>query len=175
MNTTTISKEESISSFFDESMSKWTETIALFDDDHFNKIPFEGSWTARQVAEHLYKSISRLPQLLMSETKEADRNPFEKCEAIASIFLNFDVKLKSPDFILPSDEPKQVAFFVEAFKKTAGEMHRVSEEVDLTRLYTRFPFPQMDVLTGWEWIYFAAAHTTRHTRQLKNIFEKLKA
>jgi hypothetical protein len=166
-------KEEIISNYFDGAMIKLMEMIASFDDDDFNTIPFEGSWTAGQVAEHVFKSISDMPSLLLTESKKADRDAFEKCEAIGAIFLNFDVKLKSPDFILPSDEPKQVSVFVDSFTRKVNEINKTIRQVDLSRLYTRYPFPTIGELTGWEWIYFAAAHSTRHTVQLKKICERL--
>jgi hypothetical protein len=127
------------------------------------------------VAEHVYKSISDMPSLLLSETKDAGRDVFEKSEAIGGIFLNFDVKLKSPDFILPSNDPKQVSVFVDNFKKKTSEINRTARQVDLSCLYIRFPFPTIGELTGWEWIYFAAAHSTRHTLQLKKIRERLQS
>jgi hypothetical protein len=114
-----------------------------------------------------------MPEMFLTETKEADRDAFEKCEAIGAIFLNFDVKLKSPDFILPSNEPKQVSFYVERFTATISAISETMKKVDLSRLYTRYPFPTLGELTGWEWIYFAAAHSTRHTLQLKKISERL--
>jgi hypothetical protein len=168
-------KEEIISNYFDGAMVKLSEMIASFDDHDFNKIPFEGSWTAGQVAEHVYKSISDMPSLLLTETKEAGRDIFEKCEAIGAIFLNFDVKLKSPDFILPTNEPKQVSAFVDGFSEKVNEISKAMKQVDLSRLYTRFQFPTIGELTGWEWIYFAAAHSTRHTLQMKKIRERLQA
>jgi uncharacterized damage-inducible protein DinB len=168
MNIATITKDE-ISVYLDDAIGQLVNAINTFNDENFNKQPFEDSWTGGQVSEHLYKSVSRIPGLLLTETKDAARDPLEKCEAIGSIFLNFEVKLKSPDFILPTNEPKKVDFFVSGFKKTAEEIRAMTRQKDLSQLYTRFPFPTIGELTGWEWVFFAAAHAVRHTRQLKNI------
>lgn len=167
------SNKEEITSGFDTTMKQLVDVIDSFTYDDFNKQPFEGSWTAGQVVEHLYKSVSGIPGLLQTENIEAGRDPLEKCKVIGSIFLNFEVKLKSPDFILPSDEPKQVEFFIKGFKKTREEINNLAGQKDLSRLYTRYPFPTIGELTGWEWIFFGAAHSIRHIRQLKNIHEHL--
>ena len=134
------------------------------------QIPFKGSWTAGQVAEHLAKSISGIPGLLVTETKDVERDPFEKCAVINSIFLNFEEKYQAPSFTLPSDTPKQVLHFTNVFTRTSDEINHLMRERDMTKVFTRFPFPQVGELTGWEWICFAASHSIRHTRQLENIF-----
>ena len=65
--------------------------------------------------------------------------------------------------------------FVDAFTKTVKKINDAMKQVDLSRVYTRFPLPQLGELTGWEWIYFSAAHSVRHTRQLRKIHEKLQS
>ena len=173
MTTVTFQTKEEITKAFAEAMKQLVMVISSFDDDKFNQVPFEGSWTAGQVSEHLYKSISRIPDLLETETTDAGRDPFEKCIDITSVFLDFEKKFKSPSFILPSNEPKQVSFFVKGFTQIADDIKLREATTDLAKLYTKFPFPGVGELTGWEWICFAAAHSIRHTRQLKNIREHL--
>src|SRR3954467_10976656 len=96
--------KEKIMSRLDETANELLATISLFSPDEFNKIPFEGSWTGGQVAEHLFKSEARLPKVLGSASKPAERDPFEKTGLLASVFLDFDAKFNSPEFILPSSE-----------------------------------------------------------------------
>ena len=63
-----------------------TELLALvtqFDDTTFNEVPFEGSWTAAQVADHIRKSVKGIPSVLTGTGIPADRSPDEKFELIA--------------------------------------------------------------------------------------------
>ena len=170
MTTTTSNTKEEITRVFNQAMEQLVKVISSFDEQGFNRIPFKGSWTAGQVAEHLAKSISGIPGLLVTETKDVERDPFEKCVVINSIFLNFEEKYQAPSFTLPSDTPKQVLHFTNVFTRTSDEINHLMRERDMTKVFTRFPFPQVGELTGWEWICFAASHSIRHTRQLENIF-----
>jgi hypothetical protein len=160
---------------FNETTQELLSTISSFRQEEFNKIPFEGSWTAGQVAEHLFKSESNIPNVLKGNSKITERNPFEKTAIIESVFLDFSKKLQSPEFILPSSDPKNKEDLIKGFETTRKELRNLIETSDLTKTFTDFPFPQIGELTGWEWICFAVSHSKRHIRQLKNIAEKLKA
>jgi hypothetical protein len=149
-------------------------TLSLFTQEAFNRIPFEGSWTAGQVAEHLFKSESNIPSVLNGNSKETKRDPFEKTAIIGNVFLDYTIKLKSPEFILPSGDAKNKDVFIEGFEGTRKELRNLIDTGDLNRTFTDFPFPQLGEFTGWEWICFAACHSKRHIRQMKIIAEKLK-
>ncbi|MGN6398980.1 MAG: DinB family protein [Flavisolibacter sp.] len=155
---------------FDETTNDLLNTIASFSQEEFNTIPFEGSWTAAQVTEHLLKSESRMPALFKSNSRPTtEREPDGKTAMIKSIFLDFNSKLQSPEFILPSSESKEKEDLFNAFKTVKADIRAVIETVDLSRTFTDFPFPQLGEFTGWEWICFLACHAKRHTRQMKNI------
>lgn len=150
------------------------ETLSLFTQEAFNTVPFEGSWTAGQVAEHLFKSESNLPRVLNSHAIPTERDPLEKAAMIQAIFLDYTKKFQAPEFILPSEGPKNKDHFIQTFEGSRKELHNLTETTDLTRTFTDFPFFQLGELTGWEWVCFAVCHSKRHIRQLKNIAEKLK-
>ena len=158
---------------FEETTSELLSTLSSFSNEEFNRVPFEGSWTAGQVAEHLFKSESNIPKVLKGASKQTERDPFEKTGIIQSIFLDYNKKLQSPEFILPSNEKKDKDQFIKGFEKTRDELRTLIEKADLTRTFTDFPFPQVGEFTGWEWICFAVCHSMRHIRQMKIIAEKL--
>lgn len=166
--------KEQLISEFDKTTEDLFATLSLFSDEDFNTIPFEGSWTAGQVAEHLFKSESNIPGVLNGNSKETKRNPFENTVIIKNIFLDFTTKLKSPEFILPTAGKKNNDLFIKAFEGTRKELRNLIETKDLERTFTDFPFPQLGEFTGWEWICFATSHAARHIRQMKIIYEKLK-
>jgi uncharacterized damage-inducible protein DinB len=147
------------------------QILAAFDQQQFNRVPFEGSWTAGQVAEHLLKSESGIPEVLMGPVMPAQRPIDEMAPAIADVFLDFSTKLKSPEFILPSDGPHDQQMLLDGFEFVRGTLKKQAETADLTKVCTSFPFPQMGELTRLEWLYFAFCHSTRHIRQLRKIYE----
>ena len=167
--------KEKLMTEFEETTKDLFKTLSFFTQEEFNQIPFEGSWTAGQVAEHLFKSESNIPRVLNGNSKETERDAFEKTGVIRSVFLDYTIKLKSPEFILPSDGIKNKDHFIKAFEETRKELRNLIETKDLYKTFTDFPFPQMGELTGWEWICFAVCHSARHIRQMKIIAEKLKA
>jgi uncharacterized damage-inducible protein DinB len=169
------SMKEQLIKEFEETTSELLSTLSSFSNEKFNQVPFEGSWTAGQVAEHLFKSESNIPRVLKGNSKETKRDPFEKTGIIRSIFLDYTKKLQSPEFILPSNDKKDKDQFINAFEKIRKELRTLIETTDLSRTFTDFPFPQLGEFTGWEWICFAVCHSKRHIRQMKIIAEKLKA
>lgn len=157
-----------------ETTSDLLATLSLFTQEEFNRIPFQGSWTAGQVAEHLYKSESNILKALKGNSKNTDRDPFEHTVLIRKIFLDYTTKLQSPEFILPSDESKNKNQLVKYFKEMRKELEKLMTTLDMDKSFTEFSFPQVGHFTGWECFCFIVCHSKRHIHQMKNIAEKLK-
>jgi len=169
-----MTMNEGIKTEFEESTADLLRTLTSFTNEQFNQVPFEGSWTAGQVSEHLFKSESNAVRTMKGKTKPTEgRNPDANEEAFRESFLNFDIKFQSPDFVLPSDELKNPEEFVKKFKKTREDIRKIIEAGDLNLTCTNFSFPGMGELTRQEWICFVNCHSIRHTQQLKNINNRL--
>ena len=167
MNSQEVLKE------FKQSADELLQTLSRFSPEEFNRIPFEGSWTAGQVAEHVLKSATGLPRVLKGSTRETERDTNGLIPTLTSIFLDFSTKLQSPDFIIPSNGPHDKQEMIQAMKKTMDEIISSASTADLDKTLTSFPFPQLGEMTGLEWIYFSTCHSKRHTNQLKNIYNRL--
>jgi uncharacterized damage-inducible protein DinB len=165
--------KEEILNGFKETTERLIATLNSFSKDQFNKVPFEGSWTAGQVAEHLYKGERNAIAMINGNTEPSGRDPFEKVNILRSVFLDYETKRKSPEFILPTDEEKDPGFFAEGFSSSREELRAILETKELSNLCTTNPFPRIGNLTRWEWVAFAVFHSKRHTDQLKKIAEKL--
>lgn len=158
---------------FESIQSGLINTLNGFTESNFNVIPFEGSWSAAQVTEHLLLANSGAVHTLKGNTKDTARQPDKNEEIIRSIFLNFDTKMQSPDFILPSAEPKEQEDMITKCIRTGDDMRKIVTGEDLKLLCTDFSLPQMGELTRYEWICFVNCHIRRHTHQLENIFNVL--
>ena len=150
-------------------IAELTEVLQSFSAEELNRIPYKGSWSAAQVADHVIKSCAGLPKILAGGSIATQRDPEENVQKIESIFLDFTTKMQSPEFILPADKFFKSENLQHALNKLLDEIVMVSALKDLNRTYTDFPFPKMGFFTGKEWLCFALAHTTRHLRQIKNI------
>lgn len=100
---------------------------------------------------------------------------YEKAPAIQSMFLDYTIKMKSPEMIVPSDTPKDKAALLDALKRNREEIQRLASELDITDICTSAPFPVLGEFTRLEWAVFVVCHATRHIRQMKNIQTKLAA
>ena len=157
----------------DETSNKLLHTILYFPEEKFNTIPFEDSWTAAQVSEHILKSVSGVVEMLYASTKPTERQPNEKVEAVKEIFLDFKTKMKSPEFVLPGNSPIEKEKISTALTDTMHKMIEAIKTLNLSETCTAFALPGSGEFTRAEWIYFAMYHTQRHTHQLKNIFEAI--
>lgn len=159
---------------FEASQSELVAALDGFTENNFNVIPFEGSWSAAQVAEHLLKANSGTLLNLLGNIKESDRDAAEKVEEINNIFLDFTTKMQSPDLILPSTEPKEQEEMITMHIRTGDKLRKIITDEDLTAICTDFELPGLGNLSRYEWICFVIAHTKRHTHQLNNILRVLK-
>ena len=150
------------------------KTLDLFDQENINTIPFEGSWTGGQVAEHVLKSLSGALQNITGPVTHTERKPDEHVKQLGDIFLNMDIKMKSPDFIIPSNDPKGKSALTESLRSALDGIKTVAITEDLSATCIGFEMPVLGALTLLEWISFSSFHTRRHTNQLKNIIDHLK-
>jgi hypothetical protein len=147
--------------------------LFAFNGEQLNLSPFEGSWTAGQVAEHIIKSLAGISFFMNGPVEEPGRDPGEKIKALEDLFLNLTIKMKSPDFILPEADYHDKEEILNKLENLKIEM-LAAAKLDLTQLCKAGEFPTFGYLTRLEWIHFFLAHTQRHTQQLKNIFYTIK-
>ena len=141
-------------------------TLSAFKEEQFNLVPFEGSWTPGQIAEHLVKSVSAIPD---EHTQFTQRPYDEKVAPIGNLFLNFSIKMPSPDFVLPGNSPQDKTEMLETFEEIKDQLEDTVLATDLEATCVDFELPTFGALTRYEWIKFFVFHTQRHTRQLKNV------
>jgi len=149
------------------------KVLSLYDQENINTVPFEGSWTGGQVAEHVLKSLSGVLQNTTGPVKPTERNPETHIKQLGDIFLNMDIKMQSPDFIIPSNEPKDKEELAVSLGETLEKIKAVTGSEDLNATCIFFEMPGMGALTRIEWISFALYHSQRHTNQLRNILNHL--
>lgn len=157
----------------DQTERDFYSILAALTPVQVNAVPFEGGWTAGQVAEHILMSESGIPETVLGSTEETDRPVAQYVPVIESIFLDFTAKYQAPDFIIPSAGPHDQQQLLEAFKAERAAIRQIAANEDLTLTCTDFEFPQIANLTRWEWLQFVLCHSKRHTRQLRNISEKV--
>lgn len=154
-----------------ETFKKLNETLSKFSEAELNLVPFQGSWTAGQLVQHIILACSGYPKLFAGKSEKTSRKPDEKVKNIEALFLNFSIKMESPDFIKPEKKDYSKNDLNIKLLKIESELLDCAEKYDLTFICSDFQVPGFGEFTMYECIYFALIHTHRHTHQLKNIFQ----
>lgn len=152
-----------------EIFGKLIGILSGFDENQIDKIPFEGSWSAGQVGEHLIKGLSGMPRLVAGKTAKTDRPYDAKVKAITDVFLDFTSKMKSPDFLEPTQTKHVKEDVVAGLQNIQNDLLSIVEKQDLTLTCLSFELPGFGPFTIYEWIAFTLAHAQRHTLQLEKI------
>lgn len=159
---------------FDRAFTELIASLNSLDQEQLNTVPFEGSWTPAQLGEHILKSAINTPKLLRGATiPTTDRAPDEKVAWMEEIFLNYDSKMKAPDFIIPEVRTYIKSELTGPLESVRKEIIEAARSLDLSETSTGFELPNSGKFTRYEWISFVAIHTTRHNHQLKRIIAKL--
>ena len=167
-------EKETILNDFNGIFDALATTVGLYNDQNFNEIPFEGSWTPAQVTQHIILASKGFAGVLNAEVKDTERPIDEKIGALKSIFLNFGTKMKSPDFIKPSLQDYDREAHLSQLKNIQSDIDQAIRSLDLSKTCISFELPNMGFLTRLEAIYFVVFHTQRHTNQLNEIHQFLK-
>lgn len=146
--------------------------IQAFNTQTFNQFTAVSGWTAGQVTDHLIKACD-IAALLDGNVKPADRNPDALSEEIANMFLDFTIKMESPEFILPGDGPFDPQQSIDTLTRIWQPLQQKAAELDLSLLCLDFEMPVNGALTRQEWLSFVVVHTQRHIHQLRNIAAEL--
>ena len=149
------------------------DALAPFRTGNFNRVPFPGSWTAGQVAEHVLKAESGMEDLLTAETHPAGRDPEQFIPMIRESFLDLTKKYKSAPGIMPSEAPKDWDDITRRLDDNRQRVARLlaDADLDLGQCCELAAFPGVGLLTGYEWLCVMNTHTLRHVQQLHRIRE----
>ena len=142
------------------------EMVDEFSQEDINKIPFEKSWTAAQVAEHVIRSNIGIVKTLRQSGKAVSRPVDEGVQRLKNLFLNFENKLQSPQFILPTRDIYDKEWVISHLKNSILELKQITTAVNH---YEAIDHPVFGEITKHELLHFVIYHTQRHIHQLTNI------
>ncbi len=151
-----------------------TGLLSPLSQKEINTIPFEGSWTAGQLAKHVIISNSGFAEMLNGPVGNRYGKHDELVQRIKADFLNFSIKMKSPEFV----EPKKIDYnkedLLSSLEALNNKLNQSIQSLDLSKTCLAFELPVYGILTRLEAVCFVIYHTKRHIHQLRNIIKKLK-
>lgn len=140
---------------------------------NLNTVPFAGSWTAAQTGDHVFKFLDGVANIKDLPAAATNRYCDDFVEPLRLMFLNFDIKMKAPQFVEPGNGPIDKDILIRKLHSVSGKVLHLIQEEDLALLCRGFDFPTIGEMTRLEWVYFGIYHVQRHTRQLENIIDHL--
>jgi hypothetical protein len=149
-------------------ISQFVDMVLMLDNNRLNEIPYEDSWTAGQLCNHILKSTVGVVQAMKIDGKKTNRNSSEKIAELKNIFLNFSNKFQSPDEIVPDDGPFEKQKTIDDLTKCLKDLNFYSSNTDLSEEMDGGP---LGSITKYELLHFVLYHSQRHLRQLKRIYE----
>lgn len=152
---------------FDNSLSRFSKEI-------LNEKPFEGSWSAGQVAEHITKSNEGiLHALLHGKIKTTERAFDQEVKSIIDIFSSQE-KMQSAKHLEPTQKTHHLDLLNSILDRQKLMLIETIKVKDLHNIIPELPFPpNPDGLTRNEWIHLLIVHANRHKNQIDNIYSLL--
>lgn len=135
--------------------------------------PIGGGWSAGQCAEHIVLSTQGLPAVCRGKTQKTSRRPDEKIPAIRAVFLDFDQRFTSPDFVAPVQPTHDREPLIRVLNATREAMLAALSTGELGEECLDFEVPGFGPFTRFELLAFGCMHTQRHLLQLRRICETL--
>jgi len=166
MMTENINTKELFTSL-ENATSEFAQLISSFSETQINEIPAAGDWTAAQVGEHVTRSNIGIIKSLKKEGELPGRAPDAGMEELKKTFLDFETKLQSPEFILPTQDIYQKKLVVDNLEIAITQLRELGRNVNLFEMISH---PIFGEITKLELLHFVVYHTQRHIHQLKNIF-----
>jgi hypothetical protein len=169
MITDTINTKELFVSL-DATWSELVQMVSSTNGSSINAVPFEDSWTPAQLATHVTKSNKAIAQGLNMEGKSAERNPEEGVPDLKKMFLDFDTKFQSPEFIVPENKNYNKEEVITTLQSSIDRLKKARTKVNLIEI---IDLPMFGEVTKLELLHFVLYHTQRHNHQLKKILKTL--
>lgn len=165
MNTTILNE-------FTDATDELLHLLSSLTEEKLNTPPFENSWTAGQIGDHLYRSYSVM-EILNGNVESAHRPPDHKLPEVRKLFLDFSIQMESPKEILPSNKHIEKDMLLDRLQERIELQKDIIRTKDMSKVCLDFEIPEYGPFTRLEWIGFNTVHTQRHVHQLKNVIQEI--
>ncbi len=151
-----------------DTISQYINRISMLSDGQLNKIPYENSWTAGQLCNHILKSTAGIVAAMKADGKPTEKDSADKITGLKSIFLDASNKFQSPKEIVPDNGPFTKTATIDSLKACFKDLDFYSANTTLDEELDGGP---LGAITKYELLHFVLYHSQRHLRQMKRIYE----
>ena len=100
---TEILDQNELLAAIDEVVLQLLNLMSSLDENEINTVPYKNSWTAGQLFRHVTKSTNGIAKAMRMDATPAERDAGKRIPVLKKTFLDFSMKMKSPDFIVPEE------------------------------------------------------------------------
>lgn len=116
-------------------------------------------------------SGSGFVELLNGPVKETERAPDKMVASIKETFLDFNIRMESPEAVRPAFTMYEKGSLLHALENINEAIVKAIQTADLSKTCIAFEIPVLGFLSGVEVVNFVISHTKRHINQLSKIYE----
>ena len=157
----------------EKTFDEFIQYLSSIRSDSYNIIPFAGSWTPGQLAEHVILSAAGFVEILNGPVEDTRRDPEQHVGQLTTMFLDSSTKMESPEFIRPEEREYDQQDQVHSLRTIKVGLLKAVQTANLDKLCTAFELPVLGYLSGAEAVTFTTVHTQRHLHQLKNMINTM--
>ena len=166
--TTENSTQQELVQEIDYTISQFVDMLSMLDNNQINKIPYENSWTAGQLCNHILKSTLGIVAAMKTDGTLTEKNSREKIAELKSIFLDTSNKFQSPEEIVPDNGPFEKQKTIDDLTQCFKNLEFYSRNTNLNEELDGGP---LGTITKYELLHFVLYHSQRHLRQMKRVYE----
>ena len=138
--------------------------------------PAPDRWSANETAEHttlVLQSITKMvtTTLLTKPLPPRESAPRVTDDQIIARLFDRSTRRQAPDTTHPTGRYGGRGSTIEVFTSTREQLDAWVRRTEADLRQYGSPHPVLGTLDGVQWLLFAAAHTERHTRQIKEARE----
>jgi len=169
-----LSKEDldSAQKYLESTRKNIQEATKGLTDEQWNFKPGPDRWSVAQVMEHIAAAEDLLRGMIVDQVLKAPAAPDRDLKKIDAMVLAMvpdrTTKFKAPEPLVPTNRFGSPADSLKHFLESRAKTEALLKDTpDLRDHATDSPMGQK--LDGYEWILFIAAHSDRHTKQIKEV------
>lgn len=153
---------------FDRTTKEFIDLLSTMDEYTLNTKPDNGGWSPGQIGHHILKSYGAA-DVMNGRTEPTNREPGQNVAMIKREFLDFNIRMESPEAILPTNDYIDQAKLITDLRARVEQMRETIKIKDLNKTCIDFSIPEFGQFTILEWAWFNTYHTMRHLHQLKDL------
>lgn len=163
---------ESAQKYLESTKKNIEEATKGLSDAQWNFKPAPDRWSVAEVMEHIAVSEDYLRGFVIDQVLKAppapDRDVKKLDEMVLAMVPDRSHKFQAPEPLRPTNKFSTPADTLKHFLESRAKTESLLKDTPDLREHA-FDSPMGQKLDAYEWILFIAAHSDRHTKQIKEV------